>query len=126
MGTWLKKLASFVPNLNHLAGQGEKLGQGAQAFERKAKASLFTNEGEKNSSLELESENIKQQNLKLLRLVQEEGPPAMDRVPLRYKIRKKVKEGLVDAYDVPEITDEVTERLVEAAQMDARIRKMLR
>ena len=52
----------------------------------------------------------------------EKGGAEMARRSLQERARKKVKKNLLAAYDIPEVVDQVTERLVDAALADPHYR----
>ena len=101
----------------------EQLGQGAQAFEKKAKARLSASNSENTDGGSV-LEEAQKKSLELLSLLRRSGSE-IDGLRLAFNLRRKTKKNLADGFDMPEIMDEVTEKLIEAAKEDRRLRKIL-
>lgn len=114
---WVRNILSvFLP-----PGQAGQIGQGAQAFERKAKARLL----DVTDGVKL-AEEVRRKSAELLNMVRK-GGAGMDRLRLWLGVRRKVKRGLVEAYeDLPDLVDEVTEKIREAAEHDPFLRRLFR
>ena len=93
----------------------EKVGQGAQTFEKKAKAKLASADGEAEGVSILE-DAIRKSSFLLSKL--RRSGAKLDRLPLWLGVRRKTKKNIAKCYDLPEITDEVTEKVFEVAQED--------
>lgn len=52
------------------------------------------------------------------------GQTGMDRIKMKDKVRAKVKKNLIAEFDDEEITEEVTERILDAAEFDPYYRGM--
>ncbi len=89
-------------------------GQGAQAFEKKTRSKL-TDEQTAQQEMEM-SKEAERQSAEFQTLSQKSGA-RRDRPVLWANVRKNVKKSLAPFYD-EEITDEITEKLVEAAEHD--------
>lgn len=110
---WFKNL--FAPARPE---ESERIGQGAQSFERKARPRLI----DVTEGISL-SEEARKRSTELLSLLRR-GGIHIDRFRLWLSARRKIKNNLADFYDTPEIMDEVTEKILDAAQEDPRLRKM--
>ncbi len=96
----------------------EASAQGAQAFEKKAKVKLVDiAEGF------LHIEEARKKNVALGEIVAKSGGK-LDGLLFRINSRRKVKKNIADFYDMPEIVDEVTERIREAAEHDPFYKKL--
>lgn len=112
MINWVKNILSAIMPMS--------VGQGAETFEKKAKAKLIdVTEG---VSL---TEEARKRSLDLLSTIRK-GGDSLDRLRLWLSVRRKTKKGLADFYDMPEIMDEVTEKILEAAEFDPFYRRMFR
>ena len=108
---WIKNIfAAILP--------AEQLGQGAEAFEKKVKPRLTETPDEV-----LPTAEAQKQSSELMSLIQRSGAQ-IDHLRLAFDMRRKVKKNLADFYDMPDIMDEVTEKLIDAAKEDKRIRKI--
>jgi hypothetical protein len=107
---WFKNLFS--------SGRSEHIGQGAQTFEKKAKATLI----DITDGVSL-TEEARKRSTELLSMIRR-GGSRIDRLRLWLTGRRKIKNSVADFYDMPEIMDEVTEKILDAAQEDHRLRKM--
>ena len=106
---WIKNIfAAILP---------EQL-QGAAAFEKKAKPRLTEADEEAPST-----EEAQKKSSELLSMIRRSGSQ-IDDLRLAFNMRRKVKKNLADFYDSPDVVDEVTEKLIEAAKRDKRIRKI--
>lgn len=111
---WFKSIVS-----NLIPRTVESIGQGAQTFEKKAKAKLI----DVTEGAFLTEEAIKK-GLERLAVLRGEGSP-LDRFRLWAGTRRKTKKELATFYgDAPEIFDEVTEKIREAASHDPFYRKL--
>lgn len=106
---WFKNLFSARP---------EEIGQGAQAYERKAKVKLI----DITDGVSL-AEEARKRSTELMSMVRR-GGIHIDRLRLWLNGRRKIRNSVADFYDIPEIMDEVTEKIIDAAQEDSRLRKM--
>lgn len=107
---WIKNIfAALLP---------EQLGQGAQAFEKKVKPRLI----DVTDGVSL-TEEAQKKSLELLSMIRRSGSH-IDNLRLAFDVRRRTKKGLAAFYDIPEIMDEVTEKLIEVAKEDKRVRKM--
>jgi hypothetical protein len=112
MINWVKNILSAIMPMS--------VGQGAETFEKKAKARLIdVTEG---VSL---AEEARKRSMELLSVIRR-GGVSLDRLRLWLSIRRKTKKGLADFYDMPEIMDEVTEKILEAAEFDPFYKRMFR
>jgi secreted Zn-dependent insulinase-like peptidase len=107
---WFKNLFAFA--------RPEEIGQGAQTFERKAKAKLI----DVTDGVSL-TEEARRRSTELLSMIRR-GGTQIDRLRLWLTARRKIKNSVADFYDIPDIMDEVTEKILDAAQKDSRLRKM--
>ena len=96
----------------------EHLGQGAQTFEKKAKAHLI----DITDGVSM-TEEARKRSTELLSMIRR-GGIQIDRLRLWLTTRRKIKNSVADFYDMPEIMDEVTEKILDAAQEDTRVRKL--
>lgn len=99
--------------------RSEAVQQGAHVFERKTKAKLI----DLAEAAAMAEEAKRKKSSELLTMVRK-GGVQIDRFRLWLKARRKVKKNLAKFYDESDIADEVTERIVEAAMEDPRIRKL--
>lgn len=107
---WIKNIfAAILP---------EQLGQGAQAFEKKVKPRLI----DVTDGVSL-TEEAQKKSLELLSMIRRSGSH-IDNLRLAFDVRRRTKKSLADFYDMPEIMDEVTEKLIEVAKEDKRVRKI--
>jgi len=98
----------------------EATGQGAQAFERKARAELIdVAEGSKLS------EEARRKSSELLSKIQMSGAPSAP-IPTWSQVRSKVKRGISDFYDFDDVVDEITEKLEEVAKVDPFYKRLFR
>jgi hypothetical protein len=100
------------------SGRSESIGQGAQSFERKAKVQLI----DVTDGVSL-TEEARKRSTELLSMIRR-GGIQIDRLRLWLTARRKIKNSVADFYDIPDIMDEVTEKIIDAAQEDPRLRKM--
>jgi hypothetical protein len=107
---WFKNL--FSP------ARPEEVGQGASAFEKKAKVNLI----DITDGVSL-TEEARKRSTELLSMIRR-GGIQIDRLRLWLTARRKVKNNIADFYDIPDIMDEVTEKILDAAQEDPRLRKL--
>lgn len=113
---WIKNIiSSILPWTN-----SQTMGQGAQAFEEKAKAKLIG----VTDGVYL-SEEARKKSMEYYALARKTGTP-LERPPLWSEVRKKVKKNVANFYDIEEVMDEITERIVEAAQHDPFYKKLFR
>lgn len=111
---WFKNLfASERPE--HASGS---IAQGAQTFEKKAKAQLI----DVTDGVSM-TEEARKRSTELLSMIRR-GGIQIDRLRLWLTTRRKIKNSVADFYDMPEIMDEVTEKILDAAQEDPRVRKL--
>ena len=109
---WIHNLiGAILPN---------SVGQGAQTFEKKARAKLI----DVTDAASL-NEEARRKSLELLSMTPK-GSVKVDRFPFSSstRIRKKVKKNITPFYDTAEIMDEITERVVEAAKEDPFYKKL--
>ena len=107
---WFKNLfASVLP---------ENIAQGAQTFEKKAKVKLI----DVTDGVSL-SEEARKRSTELMSMIRR-GGFQIDRLRLWLTARRKIRNNVADFYDIPDIMDEVTEKIIDAAQEDPRLRKM--
>ncbi len=112
---WIKNVISAVlPNA---------IGQGAATFEKKAKAKLTDINGVAEGAPLVEE--ARRRSLEFMNLLRKSGG-RMEKFRLRLSARRKVKKGIADVYDIPEIVDEVTEKIMETAQEDPYFRRLFR
>lgn len=114
---WVKNVISVI-RPEQVSAQTS--GQGAQAFERKARAELIdVAEGVKLS------EEAQRKGAELLSKLQMSGAPF---VPLTTgaQVRSKVKKGISDFYDFEDVVDEVTEKLKEVSKADPFYKRLFR
>jgi hypothetical protein len=111
---WIKNMLSQGP---------ESLMQGAKAFERKMRSQL---KGAVEDVVdEIPSgEDIRRRSKEFMGVLLNSGNP-IDRLRLWLATRRKVKKHVADFYDLPEITEEVTEKLLESSMEDPRLQKLL-
>lgn len=100
----------------------QTIGQGASALEKKAKAKL---EDEEQGSGQADVEETREKSSQLLGLVRKPGQ-TLNAIKLRVNARKKVKKNLSSFYDIDGIPEEITEKLIEAAQVDPFYKKWFR
>ena len=107
---WVKDiLVSILP---------ESVGQGAETFEKKTKPQLIdVSEGVSFV------EEARRQSVALMERMKKSGTKA-DKLRAWIKARRKVKENLADFYDIPGVMEEVTERMIEAAEFDPFYKKL--
>ena len=98
----------------------ERIGQGAQAFESKSKAKLI----DVTDGVYL-TEEARKRSLELLTIVRK-GSVHLNRFLLWLNVRRKAKGQVADFFDLPEIMEEVTEKIVEAADIDPFYKKLFR
>lgn len=112
---WVKNIiASILPT------ESNTVGQGAQAFEKKSKARLIdVTEG---ASL---AEEARKQSMELLSMIRK-GGAQFDRLRLWINVRRKTRGALADFYDIPEVMEEVTEKIREVAEHDPFYRRLFR
>ena len=96
----------------------EHIGQGAQAFEKKAKPRLI----DVTDGVSMAEESRKRSN-ELLSVIRR-GGVQIDRLRFWLNARRRTRGSLADFYDMPDIMDEVTEKIVEAAREDPFYRKL--
>lgn len=108
MVTWIKNVISSVLPAS--------AGQGAEAFEEKARPKLF----DVTDGYYL-VEEAKKWGINFIRRSRED----LGDLRMRFRTRRKVRKGLADSYDLPEIVDEVTEKLVNSARHDAHYKRMV-
>lgn len=96
----------------------EQIGQGAQAFEKKAKARLI----DVTDGVSL-AEEARKRSSELMSIVRK-GGGHLDQLRFWLSARRKVKGNLADAFDAPDIMDEITEKILEVAKEDPFYRKM--
>ncbi len=112
--SWIRNFVStFLPG-----GGPESVGQGAQAFEKKARAKLI----DITDGVYL-AEEARKRSRELLTTIRR-GGATFDRLKLWINVRRKVKKNVADFYDMPEILDEITEKIVETAREDPFYRKL--
>lgn len=97
---------------------GGSLSQGANAFEKKAKAHLI----DITDGVSI-TEEARKRSTELMSMIRR-GGIQIDRLRLWLTTRRKIKNNVADFYDMPEIMDEVTEKILDAAQEDPRLRKL--
>ena len=113
---WVKNmLLSLLPG-----NQAQEVGQGAQAFEKRAKARLGNEEEDEITSPD--SEETRQKSIELLSKAPKEGSK-VDRIRTWMNVRRGVRKELDECYKMPEIMEEVTEKLREAAANDTFYKK---
>ncbi|HEX5037380.1 MAG TPA: hypothetical protein VFX30_09510 [bacterium] len=96
----------------------DAIGQGASSFEKKAKVQLI----DVTDGVSL-TEEARKRSTELLSMIRR-GGIQIDRLRLWLTTRRKIKNSVADFYDMPEIMDEVTEKILDAAQEDTRVRKL--
>jgi hypothetical protein len=107
---WLKNIITAI--------LPDSIGQGAQAFERKARPRLIdVTDG---VSMTEEAHRRSKELLSVIR----RGGAQIDRLRFWLNARRRTRGNLADFYDMPDIMDEVTEKIVEAAKEDPFYRKM--
>ncbi len=107
---WLQNILGAI--LPDAPNAPNRIGQGAQTFEKKSKAKLINvTEG---ASL---SEEARKRSVELLSMVRKGGVP-IDRLRFWLQARRKVRSNLADAYDTSEIREEITEKILEVAKED--------
>lgn len=112
---WVKNIISSV-----LPAAPNPVGQGVQAFEKKAKAKLVdVTEGVS------VTDEVRRRSLELLSMIRR-GGVQLDRLRLWINVRRKMRENLADFYDIPEIMDEVTEKIREVAEHDPFYKRLFR
>ena len=108
---WIKNILSNGP---------EGLMQGAKAFEKKMRTTLADV-----ADMELPSpEDVRRRSKEFMGVLMNSGNP-IDRLRLWLSTRRKVKQNLADFYDLPEITEEVTGKLLESMLEDPRLQKRM-
>ena len=112
---WVKNIIASI-----LPGPANEVGQGAQAFEKKARARLI--DVAEGASL---TEEARKRSVELLSMIRR-GGVQLDRLRLWIGVRRKVEWGIADFYDMPEIMDEVTEKIREAAEHDPFYKRLFR
>lgn len=110
IGGWIRNvLGTLLP---------QTIGQGGAAQEKKAKPRLEVGEGPA-----LDPEEAREKSGELLAMFRKTGEK-LDSIRLRMKARQLVKQNLVKPFsDMDNVVDEVTEKLVQNAQMDPRFKK---
>lgn len=108
--SWIKNIITAI--------LPEQIGQGAQAFERKSRSRLI--DVTHGASM---TEEARRRSTELLSMVRQ-GGVQIDRLRFWLNARRRVRSKLADFYDMPEIMDEVTEKIVEVSKEDSRLRKM--
>jgi len=112
---WIKNIfASILP---------DQIGQGAQTFEKKAKARLIDITDGESLVEEAQKREAQKRSAEFMSLLRKSGAQ-IENLRLAFSARRKVRKNLADFYDMPDIMDEVTEKLIEVAKEDKRIRKM--
>jgi len=117
---WIKNVINTIV-INTILPQ--TLGQGAQAIDRKSKARL--QEEDENPLDDAEVQETREKSSKLLGGIRRPGQ-TLNSLKLRINARKKVKKNLSPFYDIDGIPEEVTEKLIEAAQEDPFYKKWFR
>lgn len=102
---WIKNMIGIV--------RPESLGQGAREADRRARAKL-SEETDPASA----AEEAFRKGFELVGVLQQ-GGQILRRQKLRREIRKTVASKIATVYRHPEIIDEVTERITEAAMTDS-------
>lgn len=131
-------IANWVKNILSTLVPTEAIGQGAKTFEKKTQERLTraveVDEEELTAVLSEDaikasikaSEDVRRRGAAFLKAVSG-GGSRVDRLRIWLTVRRKVRKGLSGAYEgSPEVMDEVTDRILEAAQFDPRIRKLFR
>ncbi len=93
--------------------------QGAKAFEKKMKGVVEDVVDEIPST-----EDVRRRSKEFLGVLRSSGNP-IDRLRLWLSTRRKVKRHIADFYDLPDITEEITEKLMEGSLEDPRLQKLL-
>ncbi len=114
MNIWFKNIISAILP----GGPAETIGQGARTFEKKAKARLI----DVTDGVHL-ADAARKKSGELVSLLLR-GGERVDRFRLWMGARKKVKKNVMDAYDMPELLDEITEKIVEASKEDPFYRRL--
>ncbi len=107
---WIKNFISAI--------LPEQISQGAQTFEKKAKAKLI----DVTDGVSL-AEEARKRSSELLSMIRK-GGVNIDQLRFWLNSRRKVKGQLSDAFDMPDITEEITEKINEIAKEDPFYRKM--
>src|SRR5689334_3782619 len=108
---WIKNMiSSILPEDAAQKGQENKIGQGAKAFEEKAKDKLIDSMDETAFSREAQ-----QKSLNLMSIIQKGGVP-LEKLPMKLNARRKVQKNIVDFYDMDEITEKVIGRIEEDSE----------
>lgn len=95
------------------------IGQGAQAFEKKAKPRLI----DVTDGVSMTEEAARRRSSELLSMVRR-GGDQIDRLRFWLNARRRARNNLADFYDMPDVMDEVTEKIVEVAKEDPFYRKL--
>ncbi len=95
----------------------QTLGQGAATYEKKAKAKLEMGDGPHPSA-----EEVQKQSAELGGIIKKTGE-TLNAVKLRVNARRKVKKNIASFYDMDGLPEEITEKLVEAAEADPFFKK---
>lgn len=111
---WVRNLISnFLP-----IGRPESVGQGAGTFEKKARAKLIDLADGVALTEEARRNHLRLDSLK------PKGQSPLQGLRMRRKIRKRVGDSLGDGYEIPEIMEEVTEKILEVTQHDPFYRRL--
>ncbi len=107
MVTWVRNvISSILP---------ASLGQGGETFEKKEKPRLFdVTDGY------FLVEEARKWGLSMVR----KGRTELDEVRDKLRARRFVRKNISEVYDLPEIIDEVTEKIYEASREDHRFRNL--
>jgi len=116
MINWVKNLFGFPSTAP------EQVGQGAQAFEKKARAKL---KEEPQEEERLTDEEARRRSMALFSVTRKGGSEPV-RFPLSMSVKNKAKKSIADFYDIPEIMEEITEKIQEAAEVDPFYKKLFR
>lgn len=90
------------------------IGQGAQEFEKKGKANLV----DLTDGYQL-VEEAKKWGANIFRSDHRD----LDEVREKIQMRRKIKKGIAQFYNQPDLLDEVTERVYDASRFDSRLRR---
>ena len=115
--SWINKIfTSVLPK-----GSTEATSQGAQSFEKKDKKARLI---DVTDGIHM-SEEARRKSMEFFSIANR-GGQKVNRPPLWSQVRKKVKGNIADDYNMDEIIDEVTEKILEAAQEDPFYKKLFR
>lgn len=103
----------------------QAIGQGASAIAKKGRLKVDEEEGGEGGESEAALQETREKSSKFLGAVTKTGQP-LDNLKLRINVRRKVKKNLAPFYDLDDIPEEITEKLVEAAQSDPFFKKWFR